>query len=593
MNAFARSVTTLAATAVAMLGGAAAGWSADFSQWTDSTRVLLNTTPAGADVAADLNDFPVLVRMTAADFVFSEAKADGSDLRFADSAGTPLPFELERFDPVNKLAEAWVLPAKVKGDNSAQGFRMYWGNSGATSLSSGPAVFPSSGNFAGIWHLGEDGGNAAGGYKDASSYANHGTGLNMTAASDVAGAIGTAANFLSASSQGVSAPHNASLHPTGNLTLEAWIKSTSQGSYKRFINKPFSAIAPPWNEYSLESDVTGSKAVFSLTLAGGQNSVVGTTDMANGTWYHVVGTYDGTFEKVYVNGALEGTLTISGAVSDYGQAVSIGKYGLDNNSNFDGAVDEARISLVARGADWIKLCYANQRPDQKMVTYQRFAQCQSQFTTPKDTTVDEGSVVSLKAKVECAASYSWSAVSGPAPQMLDPEVKVLNVNMPRVAGDTAIVYRFSADIGGSMHTGDVRVSIKEAIPDPVFTLPAGFSWNAWAPWPVRPVISNAAAIQASREPTLRYAWTLGGVTVDSVSGADNLVLSNPAQSGTLTVGLCLDNRGTPACKQTTISVSVPVGLLPHGTGIALGKGKGPRWDAKGRARRSPSVRRNR
>jgi hypothetical protein len=581
-----RPENTLLLAAAGISALCAGAFGGEFAAWSDSCRVQLNTTSAGAGVASDQSGFPVLVRLTAADFTFSEARSDGADLRFGDSSGSALAFELERFDPAGKGAEAWVLLPTVKGNSASQWFKMYWGNASAAAASSGAAVFPASGNHAGVWHLGQDGGTAAGAYKDASGAANHGTGKALTSASDVAGAVGAGTNFISALSQGVSVPHNASLHPAGSLTLEAWVKSTTQGSYKRFIGKPYSAVAAPWNEYSLESDVTGSKVSFSVTLADGQNAVVGATAMANGIWYHVAGTYDGTTEKVYLNGVLDGTLTRSGAVSDYGQAVAIGKYGLDDNSNFDGVVDEARIARTARSADWIKLSYANQKPGQKLVSYSRFAGCQAQFAVPADTAAEEGAPLALAAKAECASAYFWSAVSGPAPRILDPDTRTLQLIMPRVSRDTLLVYRFTAEIDGATRAGDVKVAVKEAIPDPVFTLPAITDWNGSAPLTLRPTVTNAAAIKASREPVLHYAWTLDGIPVDSVFGGDSLILSGPKQSGSLKVGLCLDNRGpVVACKETTLDVALPVGLYTRGIVALFGKipgGRGALRDLKGR-----------
>lgn len=38
---------------------------------------------------------------------------------------------------------------------------------------------------------------------------------------------------------------------------------------------------------------------------------VGTTDLEEDVWYHVVGTYDGSTAKIYLNGVLEGTKTVS------------------------------------------------------------------------------------------------------------------------------------------------------------------------------------------------------------------------------------------------------------------------------------------
>ena len=118
-----------------------------------SNKVYVNTTASGANTTADVTNFPLLVRLTSANFNFAQARTDGGDLRFADSTGALLPYELERFDATNKLAEAWVLLPTVKANNNSQWFRMYWGKASATSLSSPASVFQASNGFAGVWHM--------------------------------------------------------------------------------------------------------------------------------------------------------------------------------------------------------------------------------------------------------------------------------------------------------------------------------------------------------------------------------------------------------------------------------------------------------
>ena len=81
-----------------------------------SRNVYLNTTASGANVMANVLQFPVVIRLTGNNFNFSEAAADGSDLRFTKSNGAPLPYEIERWDPVAHLAEVWVKVDTVFGE---------------------------------------------------------------------------------------------------------------------------------------------------------------------------------------------------------------------------------------------------------------------------------------------------------------------------------------------------------------------------------------------------------------------------------------------------------------------------------------------
>jgi hypothetical protein len=43
--------------------------------------------------------------------------------------------------------------------------------------------------------------------------------------------------------------------------------------------------------------------------------------------------------------------------------------GVNGNNFFYGSLDEIRVSRVQRSADWIKLCYENQKRDQVVCTF--------------------------------------------------------------------------------------------------------------------------------------------------------------------------------------------------------------------------------
>ena len=112
-----------------------------YAAWARSAELSLNTAPSGAGIASTLTGFPLLVRLTADNFDFAQARPDGGDLRFAKPDGTPLPYEIERWDPNLRAAEAWVRLDTLRGGDSSQSIRMYWGNGAAADSSRGAAVF--------------------------------------------------------------------------------------------------------------------------------------------------------------------------------------------------------------------------------------------------------------------------------------------------------------------------------------------------------------------------------------------------------------------------------------------------------------------
>ncbi|MDB5048990.1 MAG: hypothetical protein JWO30_2061, partial [Fibrobacteres bacterium] len=338
------------------------------STFSYNTKVYINTTASGANITTPQSNYPLLIRLTNGNFNFAQARSDGGDLRFADGTGALLSYEIERFDAVNKLAEIWVSVPTVYGNNNSQWFNMYWGKAAGSSLSSGAAVFSAAGGYAGVWHLNEDGSTTALAYKDASGLGNNGTGVALTNTSDVTSLVGIGTNFATASNQGVSVPSTPNLHPSGAMTIQVWLNSTSQTAFHRFAGRPFTSSTSPYTEFDLEYDGTATKASFSLNIGGTEASYTTTSTMSTGNWYLLAGVYDGAAQKVYLNGAMETSAARSGSVGDYAQPFSIGKYYHDNNSNFDGKLDEVRLSTTARSTDWMKLDYESMKAASTVVT---------------------------------------------------------------------------------------------------------------------------------------------------------------------------------------------------------------------------------
>jgi hypothetical protein len=123
--------------------------------------------------------------------------------------------------------------------------------------------------------------------------------------------------------------------------------------------------------------------------------------------------------------------------------------------------------------------------------------------------------------------------------------------------------------------------VKEAIPDPIFSLPSDLAWNGTDSLLVTPVISNLAAIKASAQPHLRYSWTMADLAADTAWRDSGLMLKTTSEGGELTLGLCLDNNGPAICKSMTVSVKAATGLMPS---AAAGEARkaAPAFDARGR-----------
>ncbi len=95
------------------------------------------------------------------------------------------------------------------------------------------------------------------------------------------------------------------------------------------------------------------------------------TDVAPGKgWFHLLAVHDHPKPPIWVKGLLQKEVPDDGEPwkSDPARPVAIGNNASRSDRSFDGFVDEARIMLVPKDANWIKLEYESQREGQKFVT---------------------------------------------------------------------------------------------------------------------------------------------------------------------------------------------------------------------------------
>jgi predicted ribosomally synthesized peptide with SipW-like signal peptide len=138
---------------------------------------------------------------------------------------------------------------------------------------------------------------------------------------------------------------SSSLNIASQITMEAWIKPlttiSSTNSNMRIIDKQ--------NAYYLLFDYPGANGRLKLILRIGGNYIdlSSTTNNWNaGQWYHIVGTYDGSMMKIYVNGALENSKSITGDIENTHYKLFFGTRavsGIATNMFFDGVIDEIKI----------------------------------------------------------------------------------------------------------------------------------------------------------------------------------------------------------------------------------------------------------
>jgi hypothetical protein len=352
-----------------------------FSGSSHVAEFSLNTTPGGADVAGNVYGFPLLIRLSSNNFIFSEARVDGSDIRFTKSDNTSLPFEIERWDSAAQRAEIWVKVDTVYGNDSSHFVVMYWGEPAAAMAINHATVFDTANGFRGVWHLAEEaaGVGTKGLYKDATGRNN---GDDFISATDRSGIIGYGHAFDGIDDYIlVNSPVTNFLK--GDVTIALWVNIHDSGG--TILSKLDTTLT--WNkgETSLYFG-DGTNAHTFPGVNGARLSFVGYKDdyaiagqsVASDGWHYLVYTWkwhgDSTGTPQYYIDGMEVPLSRDSLVIRSDENINaILRIGQPNNNEsygyFKGLMDELEVSAVARSADWINLSYMNQKAQDALVKW--------------------------------------------------------------------------------------------------------------------------------------------------------------------------------------------------------------------------------
>src|SRR2546425_1586970 len=198
---------------------------------------------------------------------------------------------------------------------------------------------------AGYWRLGEAPGSTSA--ADASGNAVTGSydpGVTLGQPGAIAG--DTAAGF--ASGGAVVLPAVSGLDLQSAVTVEAWVRPSVAAQNGGIFEKTVGGAVNSQYMLFLES---GAVKFRVRTAAGGLVPVDGPA-LAVGSWSHVVGTFDGTTLRLYVNGALAASAPASAPAGGSGPSY-IGRLG-QNIYPFQGTLDEVAVFPVALAAERVR-----------------------------------------------------------------------------------------------------------------------------------------------------------------------------------------------------------------------------------------------
>ena len=135
-------------------------------------------------------------------------------------------------------------------------------------------------------------------------------------------------------------PASPSLDIHNSLSLSAWIKLNSLDINGKIVIKPTDGGADPWEVYSLIVSGGSVRFILSDGSPSGESGMV-SVPLSVDVWHHVVGTYDGATMRLYVDGSLENSDTISLVIGDSDEDLIIGSY--LSCCSLDGLIDDVAV----------------------------------------------------------------------------------------------------------------------------------------------------------------------------------------------------------------------------------------------------------
>lgn len=346
----------LAAMLGVLPGIANAWWQND---WSYRKAITIDASPKGANLAESAGRVPLLIRLHSGNFQFDGLADNGADIRFvAADDKTPLNYHVEQYDPVLGVALIWVDVPKMPA-GAAESIWMYYGNKKAPDGGKPADTFDA--DYTLVYHF-----NGAPGTppKDATAYANNAQNATSRAIED--GIVGKGARFDGNASLTLPASPSLNVPAGGSFTFSAWVKPAALAPNTLLYGRRDGANA-------LLIGLDNGVPFAQVDGAAGSAAPVRTptaAPLAANQWAYLAVTADGKNLTVYVNG--KQAAQVAAALPALNGAATVGADAPGAPAGFaayNGALDELRLSKIARTPAALALDALAQGSESKLVAY--------------------------------------------------------------------------------------------------------------------------------------------------------------------------------------------------------------------------------
>lgn len=310
----------------------------------------LNVVIDSTYIDSDLTNHPVAIEIDATDSILSGIGATDYEGFHFTVGGVECYAQIDIWDTSLEYAYIWVLvptvssssDTTIKVENVGDDNTAYVGITGST-----PATTVWDSNSLAVYHMSQDPSVGGACILDSTSNAFDGTpGTTYLSSYSVYDGAGKAIDFSflaqNSANQGINVPYNSAFN-IQNLTIVGMIKVNTANGLDLIATKRYASASAPYNSFNL--DVANSSFRFLVNN-------VESTYASHTNWVVLVGTYDGSNRKFYVDGTLVDSSSQSVTIPYSTLGFYIGDYG--QAFEFNGRISEVQVHNTARSADWIK-----------------------------------------------------------------------------------------------------------------------------------------------------------------------------------------------------------------------------------------------
>lgn len=316
-------------------------------EWSGRKPFTVDTTAEGGAIKDEIGTAVVLVRLHQGNFPFEASREDGGDLRFVSGDDkTPLPFHVEKWDPLMLEGIVWVQVPDVTPDGKTN-IWLYYGNAEPSAETAGDSTKTYPEGTVLVYHFAER--NTA--PKDATA---NGNGAASAGTISEGSLIGAGMRLLGADP--IEIPASPSLEWTSgqDWSWSAWVKSSGPVANAVILSRSEgnSALRIGLNE----------TVPFVEVANGDQNERTPAGDPATITaWTRLEVVASGGNITLYVNGKEYGSVSallpaLNTPFYLGGDAAASGS----SNGRFIGEIDEMQIAKVATPLGGIAFTALNQ-----------------------------------------------------------------------------------------------------------------------------------------------------------------------------------------------------------------------------------------